>query len=108
LVALAETYNVVAGDYAATFSDELGAKPFDTELLDDLARDFVGGGLVCDLGCGPGQIGAYLATRGCDVIGVDISPGMLRTARERHPSVRFQLGDMRALPLADASCVAVV
>lgn len=101
------TYDVVAGEYAATFSDELDGKPFDRDLLDRLSRDVAGDGLVCDLGCGPGQIGAYLAERGRDVIGVDISPGMLRTARERHPNLRFQLGDMRALPLANASCVAV-
>jgi SAM-dependent methyltransferase len=101
------TYDAVAGEYATTFSDELDGKPFDRDLLDGFARDAAGDGLVCDLGCGPGQVGAYLAERGCDVIGVDISPGMLRAAGERHPNLRFQLGDMRALPLADASCVAV-
>jgi SAM-dependent methyltransferase len=101
------TYDVVAADYAAAFSDELDDKPFDRELLDGLARDAAGRGLVCDLGCGPGQIGGYLAQRGCDVVGIDISAGMLRSARERHGDVRFQLGDMRALPLADATCVAI-
>jgi trans-aconitate methyltransferase len=74
------TYDVVAEEYAAAFSDELDAKPFDRELLDGLAREVAGRGLVCDLGCGPGQIGAYLAQRGCDVVGIDISPGMLLSA----------------------------
>jgi SAM-dependent methyltransferase len=101
------TYDVVAADYAAAFSDELDDQPFDRELLDGLARDVAGRGLVCDLGCGPGQIGGYLAQRGCDVVGIDISPGMLRSARDRHGDVQFQLGDMRALPLAEASCVAI-
>lgn len=101
------TYDVVADDYSAKFSDELDQKPFDRDLLDGLARDVSGNGLVCDLGCGPGQIGAYLGARGCDVIGIDISPAMVHNARVRHAGLRFQLGDMRALPLADASCAAI-
>ena len=104
---LPATYDAVAGDYAAMFSDELDRKPFDRELLAALARDAAGKGLVCDLGCGPGHIGAYLASRGCEVVGVDISPAMLHNARERHPDLRFELGDMRALPLADEACVAL-
>jgi SAM-dependent methyltransferase len=54
-----------------------------------------------------GHVGAYLAHHGCDVLGIDISPGMLQSARQRHGDMRFQLGDMRALPLADTSCQAV-
>jgi SAM-dependent methyltransferase len=105
---LPATYDVVADEYAARFSDELDAKPFDRELLNELAASIAGTGTACDLGCGPGQIGAYLAASGCDVLGVDVSAGMLREARKRHPDMRFELGDMRALPLADASLVAVV
>jgi trans-aconitate methyltransferase len=90
LVAHPATYDVVAAEYAAKFSNELDDKPFDRELLDDLAREVAGRGLVCDLGCGPGQIGAYLAHRGCDVMGIDISPGMLQSARQRHGDMRFQ------------------
>jgi SAM-dependent methyltransferase len=104
------TYDAVAGDYAALFSDELDRKPFDRELLDELALEVsrvAGQGLVCDLGCGPGHIGAYLASRGCDVVGVDISPAMLDNARERHPNLTFELGDMRALPFADDACIAI-
>jgi ubiquinone/menaquinone biosynthesis C-methylase UbiE len=104
---IAGTYDVVASDYADRFSDELDGKPFDLGLLDRLASEVAGHGLVCDLGCGPGQIGAYLAGRGCQVLGVDLSPGMLRCARERHRDLAFGVGDMRALPLADASCAAV-
>jgi SAM-dependent methyltransferase len=103
---LPAAYDVVADEYAATFSDELDGKPFDRDLLDALARDVAGTGVVCDLGCGPAQVAAYLAERGCEVVGVDVSPGMLRAAAERHPGLRLQLGDLRAIPLADASCVA--
>ena len=102
------TYDVVANDYAEAFSDELEAKPFDRDLLDQLASTFAGSGLVCDLGCGPGQVGAYLAERGCQVVGVDNSEGMLRTARDRHPEMSFELADMRELPFTDASIAAIV
>lgn len=104
---IAGSYDVVAPDYAERFSGELSGKPFDLELLDRLASDVAGSGPVCDLGCGPGQIGAYLAGRGCQVLGIDLSPGMLRCAKERHSDLAFSVGDMRALPLADASCAAV-
>ena len=105
---LSATYDAVADDYVAMFLDELDRKPFDRGLLNDLAADTVrAGGPVCDLGCGPGHVGAYLASRGCEVVGVDISPGMLAHARERHPTLAFELGDMRALPLADDSFAAI-
>jgi SAM-dependent methyltransferase len=104
---IATTYDAVADDYADKFSDELDGKPFDRELLDQLARGVAGRGPVVDLGCGPGQIGAYLAASGCDVIGVDLAPGMIRSAREQHPDLRFELGDLRALPLADDSCAGI-
>lgn len=104
---ISSTYDLVADEYADAFSDELDGKPFDRELLDRLASTAANSGLVCDLGCGPAQVGAYLAARGCDVIGIDNSAGMLRAAQDRHPDLRFELGDMRKLPLGDASCAAV-
>jgi len=54
-------------------------------------------GVICDLGCGPGQIARYLADRGASVVGVDLSDGMLAQARRLNPDVVFQQGDMRAL-----------
>lgn len=105
---LQATYDAVAGTYADRFDDELEGKPFDRALLDRVAAQLAGSGTVVDVGCGPGHVGAYLADRGCDVLAVDLSPQMLRVVRERHPQLRVQLGDVRALPLADASCAAVV
>jgi SAM-dependent methyltransferase len=48
-------------------------------------------------------VAAYLAGRGATAIGVDLSPGMVAAGRRRHDTVRFAVGDMTALPLADAS-----
>ena len=49
-----------------------------------------------DLGCGPGNSTELLAARfeGADLLGVDTSGAMLRTARERLPQAQFELGDI--------------
>jgi ubiquinone/menaquinone biosynthesis C-methylase UbiE len=58
-------------------------------------------GPVADIGCGPGQTTGYLHSRGAEVFGIDLSPGMLAVARESHPDLRFDEGSMTALKLAD-------
>jgi ubiquinone/menaquinone biosynthesis C-methylase UbiE len=73
------------------------------EILDVLAP-----GVVLDAACGTGRYAAYLAERGHEVIGVDGSAEMLERARARVPQGDFRLGDLRALPLEDASVDAVV
>ena len=90
-------YDAVARAYADRFGDELDSKPFDRELLDEYAQRVEDLGVVVDLGCGPGTVAAYLAARGVSVVGVDLSPGMVATAQQRHPHLDFQVGDMRNL-----------
>lgn len=60
-------------------------------------RQFVGPGLIIDLGCGPGQL---MTSLGRPVVGIDASAGMLRLAcsRGRGP---LMCGDAEALPLPD-------
>nr|WP_283810045.1 class I SAM-dependent methyltransferase [Leifsonia sp. C5G2] len=60
-----------------------------------------GGGLVGDLGCGPGRITGHLAALGMDVVGIDLSPRMVDVARREHPALRFEVASMAALPFAD-------
>lgn len=58
-------------------------------------------GSVLELGCGTGRISLALADDGHDVVGVDMSDGMLEVAK-RHTcadKVRWIHGDMRALDL---------
>jgi SAM-dependent methyltransferase len=38
-----------------------------------------------------------------DAFGIDLSPAMVRVARRDHPDLRFEVGSMTALDLADAS-----
>lgn len=91
------SYDAVADAYAREIYDELRDKPFDRAQLDRLAAAVGSRGVICDLGCGPGQIARYLADRGASVVGVDLSDGMLAQARRLNPDVVFQQGDMRAL-----------
>ena len=97
-------YDAVASAYADRFRDELGDKPFDTRMLDWLAERAGGVGPICDMGCGPGQVAAYLRAGGCDVCGVDLSGAMVRHASRLNPGIPFEQGDMRDLvDIADAT-----
>src|SRR5665647_2891164 len=89
------TYDVVADAYAEKYGDELSHKPFDTWLLDRIAAEVTGP--IADVGTGPGQIAAHLASRGAVVTGVDSSEGMISEARVRYPSVAFEIADFRRL-----------
>jgi demethylmenaquinone methyltransferase/2-methoxy-6-polyprenyl-1,4-benzoquinol methylase len=71
-------------------------------------------GRVLDVATGTGDLAFALAAAGLgEVVGLDISPGMLAEARRKAESpraaasVRFELGDAAALPFADASFDAV-
>lgn len=68
---------------------------------------------VLDVPCGDGRLALELASRGCRVTGVDISPEFLAaaraSARERGLDVEWRQSDMRDLPWHgefDAACCA--
>lgn len=96
------SYDTVAAEYARRMKNELDHKPFDRKQLDRFGLES-GEGPVLDLGCGPGQVGAYLRNRGARVIGVDLSAGMLDAARRLAPEAPFVCADLRALPFGDGS-----
>lgn len=94
-------YATIAAAYAAELLHELDGKPLDRGFLDAFAASTVG--RIVDVGCGPGQIAAYLASQGATVEGLDLSPEMIAEARRAHPAIQFTVGDMCALPHADGS-----
>lgn len=69
-------------------------------MLDRLPYD-LSGARILDAGCGPGQMTEELASRGADVVAVDISPQLIGIAEARLPDtlrhrVTFEAGDMLA------------
>jgi SAM-dependent methyltransferase len=101
-------YDTVAADYADVLRDELAGKPLDRALLAVFAEQVGAGALVADLGCGPGRITAHLRDLGLDAFGVDLSPGMVAVARRDHPGLRFEVGDLAALDIADSALAGAV
>lgn len=91
---LQSSYDRVAENYAAQFRDEMDKKPFDRKMLDWLAEKVDGLGVICDMGCGPGQVARYLHGRGVEVCGVDLSAAMVQQAQALNPDISFRRGDM--------------
>jgi ubiquinone/menaquinone biosynthesis C-methylase UbiE len=60
-------------------------------------------GVYLDVGCGTGNYLAELAARGYAMIGLDLSEGMLRIAREKSTMSDFIHSPAEDIPLADAS-----
>jgi SAM-dependent methyltransferase len=103
-----DSYDSAADAYAEHLATELDHKPLDRHLLNRFAEDARGRGLVAELGCGPGQIARYLQEQGVNVIGIDLSPEMVRVATGLHPGIEFRVGDMNQLDLPDASLAGIV
>jgi SAM-dependent methyltransferase len=76
--------------------------------LNRFAEATRGRGLVADLGCGPGHVAKYLDAQGVTVVGIDLSPEMVRCAASRNPGLEFRVGDIRALSVPGGSLVGLV
>lgn len=97
-----ESYDTVAESYARAVT--LDALPVVRGVLALFAeRVRAVGGPVVDVGCGPGHVTAYLRDLGLDAFGIDLSPEMVRLARRDHPGLRFEVGSMTDLDVADGS-----
>ncbi|MBM0238413.1 class I SAM-dependent methyltransferase [Micromonospora sp. ATA32] len=99
------SYDTVAVSYADQVRDALAGELYlrgSLALFADMVHA-AGGGSVADVGCGPGHVTAHLRTLGVDAFGIDLSPAMVEVARRDHPGLRFEVGSMTDLDLADAS-----
>jgi cyclopropane fatty-acyl-phospholipid synthase-like methyltransferase len=99
-------YDRVAESYLATKDPE---DPLALSALEDLARDLRPGDPVLDLGCGAGVPATrWLADRGFEVTGVDLSERQLDLARGLVPEATFLKADMTELDFGPGSFAAVV
>lgn len=91
-------YDLAAQRYHDLFHDEMNEKAYDRILLNAFAARLPQQALVCDAGCGPSaHIGRYLADKGLNVIGVDISDRCAEMARAFNPGMRVVREDMQGL-----------
>jgi SAM-dependent methyltransferase len=92
-------YNHVAHEYDDVFRPHIAEHYLEkrTSLVKDLLPM---GGVVLDVGCGTGRLGAVIAGEGYDVFGADLSPEMVRKARERGLAGAYA-AVTTALPFAD-------
>ena len=95
-----ETYDLITAEYArrnasawSNLADHIGI----------LTASLPPGGVVADVGCGPGRDIALLRAQGFQVIGIDLSLGQLRT--NSLPDI--VQADMRQLPLRAGSADAI-
>jgi ubiquinone/menaquinone biosynthesis C-methylase UbiE len=101
------TYDAVAAVYDDELRDELDAKPFDRNLLATVS-ELSNGGVLADVGCGPGHITDFLARSHPEVIGIDLSPEMINIARTANPGLSFEVASMLDLPVADRAWTGIV
>ena len=87
--------------WAVTYDGEdNGCFPMRDDVLTPML-DRLQPGRALDAACGTGAVTQQLLARGHDVVGVDISEGMLARARKAAPQACFLVGDITHLPLPD-------
>ena len=104
------SYDTDASGYAEKVRGLLGGMPYLRASLAVFAElvHGVGGGPVADVGCGPGYVTGHLHDAGVDVFGIDLSAEMIAIARRDHPGLRFEVGTMTDLDLADDSLAGII
>lgn len=96
-------YDEVADTYATRFPSTEPELPCDLAMISHFASLLPGSRHVLDAGCGAGRMMPLLATLGCRVEGIDLSPAMIQHARREHPQFRARVGSLRHLPFPDAA-----
>jgi trans-aconitate methyltransferase len=56
---------------------------------------------ILDLGCGTGHLTEQIARSGAKIVAIDRSPDMIRYAREKYPSLQFDVMDAREILFAE-------
>jgi len=75
---------------------------------DFVTRSLAPGMRVADIGCGPGRATKFLAERGMDVVGLDISAESIHLAKARAPAARYICASNLKLPIRDGAFDVVI
>jgi SAM-dependent methyltransferase len=84
--------------------DDFYAEIYDFLVFSNVKNDFETGiilnntkptssSVIADIGCGTGHHVSNLSSKNLNIIGVDISPSMIKKAKENYPSLDFKVGD---------------
>ncbi|WP_026927120.1 class I SAM-dependent methyltransferase [Granulicoccus phenolivorans] len=93
------SYGARAAEYTELLGSVNAMTAEDRQLITAWAATVRGRAL--DAGCGPGHWTAFLAEHGVAVDGVDLVPEFVAIATARFPHLRFRVGDLEALEVAD-------
>ena len=88
-----QAYDQCAHGYADIWFDD----PVMEQTIREFAKALGPGARVLDAGCGPGRDVKFMSHLGLEVVGADLSEGMIQEARHRFPSGTFRWMDMRNL-----------
>lgn len=93
-----EWYNQNAQKYA-----QVNAGVADLDQIEEFASLLPEGARVLDAGCAAGRDSNLLHQKGLEVVGLDISSGLLAIAQESFPAIKFVEGNFLALPFPNDS-----
>lgn len=90
--------------FAGLYDEFMEQTPYDEWcefIVEKLKNRGITDGLVCDLGCGTGEMTRRLKNKGFDMIGIDLSDAMLNVAKEKETddSILYLMQDMREFEL---------
>lgn len=95
------TYDKIGSQYAShSISSPQPEHQKFSQYLDRQSR-------VLDVGCGPAHHAALLSKLGFQVLGIDLSKGLLKQAHRFHPEVKTRFMDMRRLEFPNQSFDAI-
>lgn len=106
----ATRWSAEAARRANTYDDrwaELAAQGQNVHGEADFVHSIIGGVSVLDAGCGTGRVAVELASRGFDVVGVDLDGPMLDQVRAKAPSLPWIQGDLLTVDLGSTFDVVV-
>lgn len=84
--------------------DDFYAQVYDFLVYNNLKDDYEIGEIInktnptsssklLDIGCGTGNHVANLGSKGYEIIGIDVSPSMIKEAKEKYPQYNFEIAD---------------